>query len=51
MHCYANTFASEGMFYALFFPSGKQWEDIDAINYEIRSFVNMNSGHHVRLML
>lgn len=25
--------------------------DIDAINYKIRSFVNMNSGHHVRLML
>lgn len=26
-------------------------EDIDAINYKIRSFVNMTSGHHVRLML
>lgn len=26
-------------------------EDIDAINYKIRSFVNMNSGHHVCLML
>lgn len=42
---------------AVFFPSvfllvlSVASEDIDAINYKIRSFVNMTSGHHVRLML